>query len=92
MHPAAADTTTGLAANAAATAAAADMAAGTVGATKTTTKAEMQKRRASESKLLNARLLLHHSAVSIPAAVLTLHMNAPIINVVLQEKRKAGFL
>ena len=38
MHPAAVDTTTGLAANAA------DMAAGTVGATKTTTKADMQKK------------------------------------------------
>ena len=56
MHTAAEDTTMGIAANAAATAAAEAMAAGTVGATKTTTKAEMQKRRASESKLLNARI------------------------------------
>jgi hypothetical protein len=48
MHIAAEDITTAVAEDAAATAAAEAMAAGTAGATKTTTKAEMQKRRACQ--------------------------------------------
>ncbi len=69
------------------------MAAATAGATTTTMKAEMQKDgHRGAFKLLNARLFyctlipLHN-----PVTVLTLHMNAPIINVVFQENWKAGF-